>query len=208
MEPPCETKDVWLRTLPIYICWILEMMTWTPEYSKMSYILLLLLCLTSRSLSVSVPTSTFVIPSNFSSREPALSSLFPYRYDIPNSQLHLNIGFGPPSQRLDSGELRSLLLAAQIVARRGARDHGSSWPLPSPTGVGDVFHYSLGAGITISITEGHYAVTWGILEDVLRGLENYLVDGKRPYHTRFEFTIASMPIFGFGTVEGTGAVVD
>lgn len=81
-------------------------------------------------------------------------------------------------------------------------------PLPASTGVEEVFHYSLGAGITISMNEGYYAVTWGTLEDVLRGLKDYLVDGRRPYCTRFEFTIANMPIFGFGIVKGTGARLD
>lgn len=177
----------------------------------MYYILLLLVCLTSASVSPSVHRSSTAIPakpSNSSSGETALSTIFPYRYDIPNSPFHLNIGFGPSSQRLDSRDLRSLLLAAHAVAGKGAREHGRGMPLPSSTGVEDVFHYSLGDCITFSISEGYHAVTWGVLEDVLRGLEDYLVDGRRPYWTRFEVTSGNMPIFGFGTVKGTDSRLD
>ncbi len=176
----------------------------------MCYILLLLLCLISESVAVFAlkPSSAYSAKSsNSSSGETALSAIFPYRYDIPDSPFHLNIGFVLPRRPLDSGDLRSLLIAAQAVARKGTEDHGSEEPLPATTGL-DVFHYSLGAGITVSITEGYYAVTWGILEVVLRGLKNYLVDGRRPYWTRFEFTVASMPVYGFGTVRGTEARVD
>jgi len=144
-------------------------------------LLLLLLLLTSHSIPATVlmlRLTTIAQLLNVS------SSNFPYRYDIPNSPFHLNIGFGLPSQRLDARDLHSLLVAAQAVAKKGSHDHGSGEPLPAVPDVEAVFHYSLGAGITISITEGHYAVTWGILEDVLRGLKEYLVDGRRPYWTR------------------------
>lgn len=70
-------------------------------------------------------------------------------------------------------------------------------PLP---GREDIFHFSAGEGITISITEGHYAITWGIIEDIVRGLKEYLVVGRKPYVTRFEFTKSDMPVFGFGMV--------
>lgn len=170
----------------------------------MHAVLLLLLYTTSTLSSILLPRLQFpgyAQRLNISGDLNAPSDIFPYQYDIPNSPFHLNLGLSHPRQTLDFQSLRRTIFAAQTFITMWSEQYGSNEPLRQLPGREDIFYFSAGEGITISITEGHYAITWGIVADVVRGLKEYLVDGRKPYVTRFEFTVLDMPVFGFGMVK-------
>lgn len=168
------------------------------------YHLRLLLCLFAPilAISASAPTATnSTLPANTTSSYTALTTLFPYHYDIPNSDLYLNIGLLPP---LPFEDLRDLFLATLAIAQDGAARYGPNAPLPERPGGDDEWRYSLNEGVEFVIRAGvWYAVTWGILEDVVRGLKEFLVGRRRACGVRYEFGVEGMRVFGNGIVQPT-----
>lgn len=91
-----------------------------------------------------------------------------------------------------------LLVSEHDVAEKIAR-FGEDGEMEWETGYRQMYHRDLGDGIRIIVMNlaGH-EVTWGELRSVIKGLQEFLVDGRRAREVMFRFRFGAGPEVGWG----------
>ena len=118
-------------------------------------------------------------------------SVLTHSFTVPGTQTFLRLGFGVRRHRLDPMSLGGLIAVIEDLIVEGINRDGEDFE----PGVDPIFRYqeveySLGDGFHWEVYSNIPApdyFTWGQLKNVVRGLELYLVQGQRPYTTRFSF---------------------
>ena len=119
----------------------------------------------------------------------------PHRFRVPGEEMVLRLGFGLFRTSVDPIRLQSLIRLSQAVIEEGAGTHG--WDELYPTYVigRQRFIYSLGEGISLRVTNFRRLdlFTWRQIHTLVKGLDLFLVEGKRPYLTKFKFFVGPGP---------------
>lgn len=140
-------------------------------------------------LNTSVPAP--VSYSKFTGPDPGL----PHRFPVPGEEMVLRLGFGLFRTSIDPLRLQSLVRLCQAVIEEGATDHDWDEFYPTYTIGRQLFTYSLGEGISLRISNFRFLnlFTWRQVHTLVKGLDLFLVAGKRPYLTRFKFFVGPGP---------------
>ena len=147
------------------------------------------------------------LSTNFSDA-PTLPTPLPYGFHVPGTETYLRLGFGLPRRRLDPMSLTGLIAVVQHIILEGIRDEGAD----AEAGVDPIFvnqrlKWTLGDGFHLkiySVPPAGAFFTWGQLENVLRGLKLYLIDGGRYYAVVFNFWDG--PMSWWNPPLGSGAI--
>ena len=142
-------------------------------------------------LPLNTSSSAPVSYSNLIAPDPGL----PYRFPVPGEEMVLRLGFGFFRTSVDPVGLQSLLRLSQAVIEEGAAEHGwddfySSYMIGRQR-----FIYSMGEGIALRITNFKPLdlFTWRQIHTAVKALDLFLVQGKRPYVTKFKFFVGPGP---------------
>ena len=139
------------------------------------------------STSVHAPVSY----SNLTAPDPNL----PHRFRVPGEEMVLRLGFGLFRTSVDPVRLQSLLRFALGIIEEGAQENG--WDEIYPTYVigRQRFIHSLGEGISLRITNFRSLdlFTWRHIHTLVKALKLFLIEGKKPYLTKFKFFVGPGP---------------
>lgn len=140
---------------------------------------------------LNIPQVYNVTPISNISEVRTLPIPLPYGFSVPNTEVHLRLGFGLPRHRLNPMDMSGLIAVIQHIISEGIENHGEgAYPGVNFFGGSQKFRYTLGDGIDFLVWNvrhsGEY-FTWGQLQNVVEGLRLYLVVGERYYATAFNF---------------------
>ena len=113
----------------------------------------------------------------------------PYIFDVPNTSIFLNLGFGWRRRALDPMDMRGLIAISQAIIKETIEAIGPHHILPvSPNGEQE-FYRELGDGIEFFVqnVRPFEYFTWDTLGEVVEGLRLYLIVGERYRQTYFNF---------------------
>ena len=107
----------------------------------------------------------------------------------------LRLGFGLFRTSVDPVRLQSLIRLSQAVLEEGATEHGWDQFYPTYMIGRQKFIYSMGEGISLRITNFKRLdlFTWRQIHTLVKALDLFLVEGKRPYLTKFKFFVGPGP---------------
>ena len=118
-----------------------------------------------------------------------LPVILPYLFPVPDTQTILYLGFGLRRFPLPPEHMRSLLAVSYDYIAEQVERQGAQTLYPVFPNVGQQLYKSLGDGIHLVIKNvfDDQLFTWGTLHDVVKGLQLYLIDGRRFRQCYFNF---------------------
>ncbi|KAI4233387.1 MAG: hypothetical protein LQ349_004441 [Xanthoria aureola] len=124
----------------------------------------------------------------------------PETYHVKNSDAILRLGFGAGTP-IPIAIMFPLLLVSEHDVWEKIGRFGEDGEMEWETGYRQMYHRDLGDGIRIVIMNlvGH-EVRWGELRSVLKGLQEFLVDGRRAREVMFRFRFGRGPEVGWGYI--------
>ncbi|KAL8979939.1 MAG: hypothetical protein Q9205_004848 [Flavoplaca limonia] len=124
----------------------------------------------------------------------------PETYHVKNSDAIMRLGFGSMARIPINIMFPLLLVSEHDVAEKIAR-YGQNGEMNWVTGHGQMYDRDLGDGVRITVMNlvGR-EVTWGELRSVLKGLQEFLVDGNRSREVMFRFRFGTGPEVGWGYI--------
>ena len=139
-----------------------------------------------------------LIPSHFSNASYPLRAntsfvsrpaFLPHKFKVPNTSTTIYLGFGILYKSLDPISLGILLAVTEGFIAQQIENQGAATAFPIH-GLGtQYFHKSLGDGVQMEVwnldVQSHF--TWGMLKNVIDGLQLYLVEERRYRQCWFEF---------------------
>ncbi|KAL8769979.1 MAG: hypothetical protein Q9209_004226 [Squamulea sp. 1 TL-2023] len=124
----------------------------------------------------------------------------PEIYHVKNSDAILRLGFGSGTPIPIRHIFPLLLVCAHDVAEKIAW-FGANGEIEWETGHRQIYARDLGDGVRLTIMNlvGH-EILWGELRSVIKGLQEFLVDGRRNREVVFRFRFGAGPEVGWGFV--------
>lgn len=113
----------------------------------------------------------------------------PYSFDVPNSEIRLQLGFGWRRRSLDPMDLQGLIVFLLHFIDEVIKEFGPGQLVRVQANGMQRVDYELGDGIEFAVQNcrpGEY-FTWDTLRDVVEGLRLYLIEGQRYRQTYFKF---------------------
>lgn len=133
----------------------------------------------------------------------------PHRFRVPGTSTVLHLGFGLRRTSVEPVYLQSLIWLALSMIEEGIEQNGYHTLYPWAYWR-QRFVYSMGEGIRLQISnfqDGRF-FSWGELQTAVKGLDLYLLQGRRFYLTRFKFYVGPGPIPDItSNVKGWGAIL-
>ena len=119
----------------------------------------------------------------------------PHRFRVPGEEMVLRLGFGLFRTSVDPVRLQSLVRFALGIIEEGAAEHGWDQIYPTYMMGRQQFLYSLGEGISLRITNFRNLdlFTWRHIHTLVKALNLFLIEGNRPYLTKFKFFVGPGP---------------
>ena len=120
----------------------------------------------------------------------SLPDPLPYSIRVPNSQYWLNLGFDDPTEVLPQYYIRSILAVAEESVSDHIEEEGENALVPKEAWQSDrQVLEELEPHSILFVIRAHpnrdQQFTWGFVRDVIKGLWEFLVVGRRFWNTRF-----------------------